>query len=76
MFTNTVVHPSFFDSARSDAWSAIEELTERLKWRLRNTQKDLKEANEETEALQEEIKKTETLKTTLKNKVLKTPHEE
>src|SRR5664279_3706200 len=40
MFTNTVMHPSFFDSARSAAWSAIEELAERLKWRLRNTQKD------------------------------------
>ena len=63
MFTNTVVHLSFFDSARSAAWSAIEELAERLKWRLCNTQKDLKEANEEIEALQEEIKKTKTLKT-------------
>ena len=67
MFTNTVVHPSFFDSARSDAWSAIEELTERLKWRLCNTQKDLKEANEEIEAPQEEIDKTKTLKTTVQD---------
>ena len=47
MFTNTVVHPSFFDSARCAAWNAIEELGERLKWRLHNTQKNLKEANEE-----------------------------
>ena len=67
MFTNTVIHPSFFDSARSAAWSAIEELTERLKWRLRNTQKDLKEAKEEIEALQEEIKKTKTLKTNVQD---------
>ena len=53
MFTNSVVYTSFFDSARSAAWSAIEKLSERLKWRLHNTQKDLKEAHEEIEALQE-----------------------
>ena len=63
MFTNTMVYPSFLDLARSAAWRTIEELAERLKWRLHNTQKDLKEANEEIEALQEEIEKTKTLKT-------------
>ena len=66
MFTNTVMHPSFFDSQRSAAWSAIEELAERLKWRLHNTQKDLREANEDIQTLQEEIDKTKTLKTTIK----------
>ena len=66
MFTNTTVYPSFLDSARDAAWRTIEELAERLKWRLHNTQKDLKEANEETETLQEELKKTKTLKTTIK----------
>jgi hypothetical protein len=43
MFTNSKMHTSFFDSARSAAWEAIEELGERLKWRLHNTQRDLKE---------------------------------
>ena len=66
MFTNTIVHPSFLDSARSVAWRTIEELAGRLKWRLHNTQKDLKEANQEIKALQEEIEKTKTLKTTVK----------
>ena len=66
MFTNTIVYPSFLDSARCAAWSAIEELTERLKWRLHNTQKNLKEANEEIEALQEKLEKAKTLKTTVK----------
>ena len=60
MFTNTIVYPSFLDSARCAAWRTIEELAERLKWRLHNTQKNLKEANEEIEALQEEIEKTTT----------------
>ena len=58
--------PSFLDSARSAAWRTIEELTERLKWRLHNTQKNLKEANEEIEALQDEIEKTNALKATVK----------
>ena len=66
MFTNTIVYPSFLDAARCAAWSAIEELAERLKWRLHNTQKDLKEANEEIETLQEELEKTKTLKNTVK----------
>ena len=66
MFTNTMVHPSFLDSARCAAWRTIKELAERLKWRLHNTQKDLKEANEEIEALQEELEEAKTLKTTVK----------
>jgi hypothetical protein len=37
------MYPSFLDLARCAAWSAIKELGERLKWRLHNTQKDLKE---------------------------------
>ena len=43
MFTNSEMHPSFFDSARNAAWKAIEELGERLKYRMLNTQEDLKE---------------------------------
>jgi hypothetical protein len=43
MFTNFEMHTSFLDSARCAAWSAIKELGERLKWRLHNTQNDLKE---------------------------------
>jgi predicted nuclease with TOPRIM domain len=53
MFTNSEMHPSFLDSARCAAWSAIKELGERLKWRLHNTQKDLKEGKEDTTALKE-----------------------
>jgi septal ring factor EnvC (AmiA/AmiB activator) len=53
MFTNSDMYPSFFDSARCAAWRAIKELGERLKWRLHNTQKDLKEEIEETTELKE-----------------------
>jgi septal ring factor EnvC (AmiA/AmiB activator) len=55
MFTNSEMYPSFLDSARCAAWSAIKELGERLKWRLHNTQKDLKEEKEDTTALKETI---------------------
>jgi hypothetical protein len=55
MFTNSEMYPSFFDSARCDAWEAIKELGERLKWRLYNTQKDLKEEREDTTELKETI---------------------
>jgi hypothetical protein len=51
MFTNSEMYPSFFDSARCAAWEAIKELGERLKWRLYNTQKDLKEEKEDTTEL-------------------------
>jgi hypothetical protein len=55
MFTNSEMYPSFFDSARCAAWEAIKELGERLKWRLYNTQKDLKEEIEGTTELKEII---------------------
>jgi hypothetical protein len=55
MFTNSEMYPSFFDSARCAAWRAIEELGERLKWRLHNTQKNLKEEIEGTTKLKETI---------------------
>jgi chromosome segregation ATPase len=55
VFTNFEMHTSFFDSARSGAWETIEELGERLKWTLHNTQKDLKEEKEDTSALKETI---------------------
>jgi len=54
MFSNPILHKSFFDSARCAMWEAIEELEERLS-SLHNTQKDLKETEEEFEALQKEI---------------------
>jgi peptidoglycan hydrolase CwlO-like protein len=57
MFTNSEMHPSFLDSARCAAWSAIKELGERLKWRLHNTQQDLQEEKEDTAALKETISK-------------------
>jgi hypothetical protein len=49
------MYTSFFDSARCAAWEAIKELGERLKWRLYNTQKDLKEEKEDTTELKETI---------------------
>jgi hypothetical protein len=55
MFTNSEMHTSFLDSARCAAWSAIKELGERLKWRLHNTQKDLKEEKEDSTSLKETI---------------------
>jgi hypothetical protein len=55
MFTNSKTHASFFDSARCASWETIKELGERLKWRLYNTQKDLKEEKEDTIALKETI---------------------
>jgi peptidoglycan hydrolase CwlO-like protein len=55
MFTNSEMYPSFLDSARCAAWSAIKELRERLKWRLHNTQQDLKEEKEDTTALKATI---------------------
>jgi predicted nucleic acid-binding Zn-ribbon protein len=36
-------------------WLTIKELGERLKWRLRNTQQDLKEEKEDTTTLRETI---------------------
>jgi septal ring factor EnvC (AmiA/AmiB activator) len=53
MFTNFEMYPSFLDSVRCAAWSAIKELGERLKWRLHNTHQDLKEEKEDTTTLKE-----------------------
>ena len=58
MFTNSILHTSFFDSARNAAWRAIEYLAERLHFRLLNTQKhleELKEVEAELEALKKKI---------------------
>ena len=58
MFTNPILHTSFFESARSAAWDAIEHLGGRLRIRLHNTQKyldELKEIEEELDALRKEI---------------------
>jgi hypothetical protein len=55
IFTNSEMHTSFLDSTRCAAWSAVRELGERLKWRLHNTHKDLKEEKEDTTALKETI---------------------
>jgi hypothetical protein len=55
MFTNFEMNTSFLDSARCAAWSTIKELGERLKWRLHNTQNDLKEEKKNTTALKETI---------------------
>ena len=52
MFTSSESqYTSFMESARSAAWAAIDEMGERLKYRVLNTQKDLKDAYEEVEAL-------------------------
>jgi hypothetical protein len=55
MFTNSEMYPSFLDSAGCAAWSAIKELGEKLKWRLHNTQQDLKEEKEDIITLKETI---------------------
>jgi hypothetical protein len=55
MFTNFEMYMSFFDFTRCAAWAAIKELGERLKWRLHNTQKDVKEEKEDTATLKEPI---------------------
>ena len=55
MFTNPELHMSFFDSARCAAWEAIKELGERLKYRMHNTQEDLKEEKEEATILKTTI---------------------
>ena len=58
MITNPILHTSFFESAISAAWEAIKYLGERLQFRLQNTQKhldELKEIEEELEALKKEI---------------------
>ena len=56
VFTNQYeLHMSFFDSAKVAAWEAIKELGERLKYRMHNTQQDLKDEKEETTILKTTI---------------------
>ena len=61
MFTNPEPHTSFFDSARSGRWEDIEYIVQRIRFRLNNTQKYLKEVEEELEALKKVIVYTTTL---------------
>ena len=62
MFTNQELTHSFFDAIQNVAWIAIKKLGEVLRNRLHNTQKSLRECDEE---LQQEIAKTEALETTI-----------
>ena len=48
MFTNSVVHPTFFESARDAAWKTIKELGDRVKCRMINLQSDLKDEKKHT----------------------------
>ena len=52
MVTNTVMHTTFFDSARDEAWRAIKELGDRIKCRMLNTQNDLREEKKHTQELE------------------------
>src|SRR3954471_19630828 len=52
MVTNSVMHTTFFDSARDAAWKAIKELGDRIKCRMLNTQNDLKEEKKHTQELE------------------------
>src|SRR3954467_1999330 len=51
MFTNSVVHTTFFESARDAAWKTIKELGDRVKCRMLNLQNDLKEDKKHTQEL-------------------------
>ena len=52
MFTNSVMHPTFFDSARDAAWKTIKELGDIVKCRMLNMQNDLKEEKKHTQELE------------------------
>src|SRR3954467_8442640 len=52
MYTNTVVHTTFFDSARDAAGKVIKELGDRVKCRMLNLQNDLKEEKKQTQELE------------------------
>src|SRR3954462_6693286 len=52
MVTNTMMHTTFFDSARDAAWKAIKELGDRIKCRMLNTQNDLREEKKHTQELE------------------------
>ena len=52
MYTNTVMHTTFFESAREAAWRTIKELSARVKCRMLNLQKDLEKEKEHTQELE------------------------
>ena len=52
MVTNSVMHTTFFDSARDAAWKAIKELGDRIKCRMLNIQNDLKEEKKHIQELE------------------------
>src|SRR3954465_7227848 len=52
MVTNSVMHTTFFDSARDAVWKAIKELGDRLKCRMLNTRNDLREEKKHTQELE------------------------
>ena len=52
MFTNSVVHTTFFESVRDAAWKTIKELGDRVKCRMLNLQSDLKEEKKHTQELE------------------------
>src|SRR3954462_2563107 len=52
MFTNSVMHPTFFDSARDVGWKTIKELGESVKCRMFNIQNSLKEEKKHTQELE------------------------
>ena len=52
MVTNTMMHTTFFDSARDAAWKAIKELGDRIKCRMLNIQNDLKEEKKHIQELE------------------------
>src|SRR3954467_2203505 len=59
MVTNSVMHTTFFDSARDAAWKAIKELGDRIKCGMLNTQNDLREEkkhNQELEATNQRLR--------------------
>ena len=52
MYTNTVMHTTFFESAREASWRTIKELSARVKCRMLNLQKDLEKEKEHTQELE------------------------
>src|SRR3954470_20267158 len=52
MYTNTMVHTTFFESAREAAWRTIKELSARIKCIMLNLQKDLETEKEHTQELE------------------------
>ena len=52
MVTNSMMHTTFFDSARDAAWKAIKELGERVKCRMFNIQNSLEEEKKHTQELE------------------------